>query len=347
MQIEILIRNITPIFSAAPGSNYVSLEGTINPPLGSSRFPLTRARTMSVVADTGDGVAKAVSLPIVPGNTMRNLLRRTMLKEVIEPALCEKAAQLSIGAYATAYAGNSSGNPDGMPSSFDEIVTMRSHPFLGLFGGGPRMLQGRLMVDSLYPIHQFSERIIGTDYINDSIKGSITEIVWTRRNDPVLQLGGANDVAVIDGGTQAANDWITSLLASNKEKKGKAGKQTEDSAESADSNGRGLKAFNAHEVVIGGVKWLWRINVDRPSGAQVGLILLAINKLANQRIAGGHAKDYGRFAIEGVFLDGTPVWSPAGISAKDTEHYFDAIAEALDSMTGAEFEQFAASAKEA
>ena len=347
MQIDILIRNITPIFSAAPGSNYISLDGTINPPQGTSRFPLTRVRTMNMVAETGDGVLKAVPLPVVPGNTMRNLLRRTMLKDVIEPALCEKASQLSIGAYATAYAGNSSGNPDGVPSSFDEIVTMRAHPFLGLFGGGPRMLQGRLMVDSLYPIHQFSQRIIGTDYINDSIKGSITEIVWTRRNDPVLQLGGADDAAVIDGGSQAANDWITTLLASTKAKKGKAGKQDEEAPESGDESGRGLKAFNAHEVVIGGVKWLWRINVDRPTEAQVGLILLALNKLANQRIAGGHAKDYGRFVIEDVILDGESVWAQSGVTGQASEPFFDAIAEALDSMTSAEFERFAASSKEA
>lgn len=347
MQIEVVIRNITPIFSAAPGSNYVSLDGTINPPMGASRFPLTRTRTMTVVADSGDSVAKQVSLPIVPSNTMRNLLRRCMLKEVIEPALRDKSAQLSIGAYATAYAGNSSGNPDGVPSSFDEIVTMRSHPFLGLFGGGPRMLQGRLMIDSLYPIHQFSQRIIGSNYINDSIKGSITEIVWTRRNDPVLELGGTDDVAVIAGGAQAANDWITNLLASTKAKKGKPGKQADDSAESPDDNGRGLKAFNAHEVVIGGVKWLWRINVDRPSDAQVGLILLALNKLANQRIAGGHAKDYGRFVIEDVTLNGESVWTPSGVSGQSTELYFDAIAESLDDMTSSEFEQFAASAKEA
>lgn len=346
MQIEVIIRNITPIFSAAPGKSRISLDGTINPP-GDRHPPLTRARSMKVVADTGDGVAKAVSLPIVPGNTMRNLLRRTMLREVIEPALQEKQAQLTIGAYTTAYAGSSSGNPDGVPSTFDEIVLMRAHPFLGLFGGGPRMLEGRLMVDSLYPIHQNSERIIGTDYINDSIKGSITEIVWTRRNDPILQMSSAEDAAIIEGGVKSANDWITDLLDSSKARKGKASKKEEASAEGDDDNARGLRAFNAHEVVIGGVKWLWRLNVDRPTDAQVGMILLALNKLPNQRIAGGHSKDYGRFVIEGVTLDGQSVWTPTGISSADTERYFDALAQSLDDMTSTEFEKFAASAKEA
>lgn len=346
MQIEIVIRNITPIFSAAPGSQRIALDGTLNPPANVTDFPLTRTRSMRVVAESGDSASKAVSIPVVPGNTMRSLLRRTMLKDVIEPALCEKSAQLSIGAYVTAYAGNSSGNPDGVPSSFDEVVKMRAHPFLGLFGGGPRMLQGRLMIDSLYPIHQSALRIIGSDYINDSINGPITDFIWARRTDPVLQMGSAEDADVIVDGTQAANDWITNVLGASK-KKAKAGKKTDDSAEESDDNARGLKAFNAHEVVIPGVKWLWRINVDRPTDAQVGLILLAINKLTSQRIAGGHAKDYGRFVIDSVSLDGQDAWTATGVSGDVAERYYDAIAEALDTMSAAEFEQFAASAKEA
>lgn len=345
MQIEVVLRNITPIFSAEPGSNYITLDGTINPPLGAQRFPLTRTRSLKVVADSDDGVAKVVALPVVPGNTMRNLLRRTMLKSAIEPALFANKSQLKVGAYAAAYSGNASGKPDGVPSTFDEVVTMRAHPFIGLFGGGPRMIEGRLGVDNLWPIHQNSLRTIGMDYINDSLRGRITDIVWTRRNDPLLEMSSAEDAAVIDGGVKAVNGWITDLLTANSAKKTKA---KSDSAEGTeDDSARGLKAFNAHEVVISGVKWLWRISVDRPTDAQVGLILLALNKIESERIAGGHAKDYGRFVIEGVSLDGSQVWAPGGISDKCTEKYFDAIAEALDGMTSAEYEQFAASAKEA
>lgn len=346
MQFEVLIRNTTPIFSAAPGSNYVTLDGTFNPPLGVTRFPVVRTRTMSVAADTGDGVIKAVMLPVVPGNTMRSLLRRTMLREVVEPALRANAAQLSIGAYATAYAGNASGNPDGLPSTFDEVAVMRSHPFIGLFGGGPRMLEGRLRVDSLYPIHQHAERIIGSDYSNEMMRGSITQVTWARRVDPILNLGNEDDVAVIQDGAKAVNTWINVLLASNKSSKTKVKKGAEDAAPEEES-ARGLRAFNAHEVVIPGVKWLWRFNIDRPTDAQVGLVLLALNKLNNQSIAGGHSKDYGRFVIEGVTLNGDSVWSGGGVEGESTEGYYDAIAEAIDGLSGAEFEQFAASAKEA
>jgi CRISPR type IV-associated protein Csf2 len=348
MQIEVTVRNITPIFSAAPGSNYITIDGTINPPPGVSRFPLVRTRMMYVAADVGDGVIKSVPLQIVPGNTMRSLLRRTMLKHVIEPALVEKGNKLSIGAYATAYAGNATGNPDGVPSSFDEIATMRAHPFIGLFGGGPRMLEGRLMVDSLYPIHTNAERIIGAGYENEMMSGPITQVVWARRMDPILNLGSSEDVAVINGGAVAANGWIQDLLANSKaaaSKKKKAAADEDESDGAAEENGRGLKAFNAHEVVIPGLKWVWRISLDRPTDAQVGLVLLALNKMTNERIAGGHSKDYGRFVIDGVSLNGEQVWSQSGITGG--EQYFDAVAEAIDGLSSKEFEQFAQSAKEA
>lgn len=347
MQIEVIIRNITPIFSASPEGAYIGLDGTFNPSLDKPRFPVTRARTLKVVAEDSNGVARPVHLPVVPGNTMRNLLRRTMLEYVIQPALLDKAAQLSIGAYAAAYSGSATGNPDGVPSSFDETVALRSHPFIGLFGGGPRMLKGRLMVDTLYPIHGNAERIIGSDYINECVSGQITDVVWTRRNDPVLALGDAQDAAVIEGGAQAANNWITNLLATTKAKKAKAGKEGGEEPGEASESKRGLNAFNAHEVVIGGVKWLWRINADQPTKAQVGLILLALSNITNLRIAGGHAKDYGRFVIDGVTLNGQQIWSQNSFSGQDLTPYFDAIAEELDSLSKAEFEQFAASAKEA
>lgn len=346
MKFEVVIRNLTPIFSAAPGTNTVTLDGVINPPEGTSRFPFTRMRTMNVVSDAG-GEARIASLPVVPGGTMRNLLRRAMLMHVIEPALRAKEAQLGIGAYAAAYAGNSSGNPDGIPSSFDEVVSMRAHPFIGLFGGGPRMLEGRLMVDSLYPVHQNALRVIGSDYINECIKGDILQIVWARRVDPLLQLGSADDAEVIVGGVQAVNSWITDLMAATKAKKGKSKKADEANAESGDDSARGLKAFNAHEVVIPGVSWLLRINVDRPSDAQVGLILLALSKLSELRIAGGHAKGYGEFQVDAVRMDGQPIWDCGSFSGEGLDRYWDAISEALDAMSGAEFEQFAASAKEA
>jgi len=347
MEITVTIRNLSPIFSAAPGVKKIALDGTTDVP--QAIFPLTRARTMTVIGDSGEGALKTVRVPIVPGNTMRNLLRRSILKAVVEPAL-KGRAKLSIGAYAAAYAGNASGNPDGVPSSFDEIARMRQHPFIGLFGGGPRMLKGRLMVESLYPVHVDTQRLLGEGFENMMASGVITNVVWTRRVDPICQLGSEEDVEVIEGGATAANIWLAELTestkaaASKRKKKGAREEVTVD--EVAESGGRGLQAFNAHEVVIPGLSWVWRIALDNPTRAQVGAVLMGLSNLTDLTIAGGHAKGYGKFVIDDITLDGSSVWQ-SGDLADSTCEYVDALAEAADALGAEDFEAFAASAKSA
>jgi len=313
---------------------------------------LIRSRTQSVIAVDESGARRAVSVPVVPGNTMRNLLRRSMLKHVLEPAL-KGRAQLSISAYAAAYAGNSTGNPDGVASSFDEIITMRNHPFIGLFGGGPRMLEGRLMVDNLWPLHTNAQSVIAEGLEDRLVSGKITDIVWTRRDDPITSLNDEGDAELIKDGIAESNKWIREIFlqkkAAEEKKKSKAGKvkSTEADAEDESKGVRGLQAFNAHEVVVPGLEWFWRINVDQPNNAQVGMILAALSNLDKERIAGGHAKNYGSFSIVDVTLNGESVWAVDGLNLDSCETYMDALAEAMDTIGPDEFEQFAASAKDA
>lgn len=337
MDIQVTLTNLSPLFSSAPAVSSISLDGTINPAGGG--FPLSRTRTMKMIAQSMDGETKLVYVPIIPSNTMRNLLRRSMLKNVLEPALAG-SVQLSVGAYAAIYSGNATGNPDGKPSSFDETVENRNHPFLGLFGGGPRMLEGRLQVDSLYPIHSNSTAVIGDGFESDLISGNITEIVWTRRVDPLTKITDTDDIEIIKGGAGAVNEWINAWFINAAEKK----KASKTDATDIDKVARGLNAFNAHEVVVPGVRWVWRITVDRPNDAQVGLILTALSQMDKLRIAGGHSKGYGRFAISSIQVDGKDVWTQGTLN-DDVAHYSDALAESLDGMTTDQFERFAASAK--
>lgn len=344
MQLNVIIRNTTPVFSAAPGAVKVDIHGKVKP----EGFPLTRARTLTVAAVMGDGVVRPVPLPVVPGNTMRNMLRRAMLKHLIEPAVRERG-QLTIGAYAATYSGNASGNPDGVPNSFDEIVALRAHPFIGLFGGGPRMLEGRLMVDSLYPLHVHAQRVIGDGYEERLVSGDITDIVWTRRIDPITRIKTAEQASLIEKGPDAVAGWIQDLWAKSEgaaAKRKKKGAEVE-SEDSDEKSARGLQAMNAHEVVIPGIDWLWRINADNPTEAQIGLILSALAHLPEENLAGGHAKDYGRFTIENITLGGQSIWNAGAYHSDLVSSYMDALAEELDEIKPADFERFAASRKEA
>lgn len=342
MKFEVKLRNISPIFSAAPGAATVSLDGSINP-LGGG-FPLIQQRTLGVLSEDSDGETLTRSrLPIVPANTMRNLLRRTMLKHTLEQTIRDRG-KLSIDAFAAAYAGSATGNPDGQPNTFDDIVTLRNHMFIGLFGGGPRMLEGKLRVENLYPIHQNAQRIIGDGYEDSAVQGYLLDIIWTRRVDPITRLLDKNDIETIEGGIESVNGWVSKLLedsAANVKKRKKTDDSATDSDEKTGKNLRGLNAFNAHEVVIPGVPWLWRFTVDQPTSAQVGLILQALSNLDKMSVAGGHSKGYGNVVLEEATMDGKPVLQD-GKLAQVAMQYLDSLAEELDTLDVSVFEQFAA-----
>lgn len=347
MKIEVILRNISPIFSATPGSDTISLDGRYNPPGGG--FPLTSTRKMRVPASVGEGALKPVAVPVVPGNSMRNLLRRSILEHFVMPQLTGRD-RLSIGAYAAAFAGSATGNPKGV-ATFDDIVATRAHVFLGLFGGGPRMMQGRLTVDTLYPIHQHAQRLLGPGYEERMLSGNLVDVVWSRRVDPILKTRDENAQEVIKDGPQALTQWAVDAMQASAAKSAKRGaKKGADEAEPAAEEGnsaRGLSAFNAHEVVIPGVDWLLRIELEKPTDAQVGLVLAGLAKIPQMTIAGGFAKGYGKNQIEAVNLDGEAVWAGGSyVDSSELNRYFDAMAEQLETLDASGFEAFIASTED-
>ena len=341
MKINVILRNTSPIFSATPGSDRIGVNGEINPPMNVPSFPFTRTRKMSIPAMVGDKIVP-MAVPVVPGNTMRKLLRLSILNNVILKQL-QGRDKLSIGAYAAAFSGNATGRPEGV-ATFDEIVQNRSHLFLGLFGGGPRMMQGRLTVDSLYPIHRNTVRILGEGLEDRLVSGDITDIVWLRRVDPILATRDESAEELVEGGRKALTQWAIDGLEAAAAKRSKKDKEGEGEGDDP----RGLRTFNAHEVVIPGVDWVLQIGLDNPTPAQVGLVLAGIEKMPQQPIAGGFSKGYGQFNILDVTLDGSPIWQGNGYGDNEAiEQYFDALAVEVDALTAKPFESFIAPNKPA
>lgn len=338
MKFTVIARNQTPIHSSDPVKSTITLDGTIGATRG---FPFIRMRSTLLPYADSEGVMRTGRVPCVPQNTMRNLLRRAMLEQVMD--VQKERGSIDVGAYAGAYAGNATGNPEGIPSSFDETIKVRGHVFFGLFGGGPRMIKGRLSVDSLYPIHAYAARVLEEGLEDRFVSGKILDAVWIRRVDPISKVDEEKAVEVIKGGAQAVTDWSIASLANARKAKGKDAEGAED-----ELTARGLNAFNAHEVVIPGIDWSWRFRADRPTDAQVGLILKGIKNIVDleMQVGGGHARDYGKVTIEDVLIDGQSVW--AGDSYQDsTLRYFDALADALENISAQDFEEFVGTEKKA
>lgn len=339
MQITVVLRNETPIHSSAPIKSTISTDGVIGAPNG---IPFTRMRTLRVVVESPDGLLRTEHLPCVPGNSMRNLLRRSALNTIF--GQLRGHASLDIGAYAAACTGSASGNPEGVRAGFDETVSIRKHVFLGLFGGGPRMIKGRLSVDSMYPIVKQASRLIGEGYEERMISGPILDVVWMRRVDPIETIDVEEDAALIKDAPSAITAWSVN----NEKNRSKARRKGKDAESEEGADARGLNAFNAHEVVVPGVDWVWNIHLDNPTEAQVGLVLKAIHDIAKNRmqIAGGHAKDYGKVSIQDISIDGSSVWGPL-VPRSSFESYLDALAEALDALSANDFMDFVKPSKAA
>lgn len=345
MKIEVILRNRSPLSSAAPGQKTISIDNVLNVPNG---FPLTAMRTMPIPVDGSD---KPAFVPVIPGNSIRNTLRRSMLDVVMDQI--RGKATLSIGAYAAAYSGNASGNPEGVPPLFDELLSVRNHVFLGLFGGGPRMIRGRLSVDTLYPLHASAHRVLGTGYEERYVGGRLTQYVWMNRKDPITRINSEEEAAIITDGQSQITSWALNLIDSSlrgaekrKAKTGKGSKTAEDVDEDAApavKEDRGLNTLNAHEVTLPGIDWLLSLRLEKPTHAQVGLVLKGIEGLNSMTVGGGHSKGYGVVEVQEVLIkagsDSKHVWDGAGYNEEVTD-YFDELVESLDNINVSDFESF-------
>lgn len=352
MKIEVILRNRSPLSSAAPGQKTISIDNALNVPNG---FPLTAMRTMPIPVEGQD---KPAYVPVIPGNSMRNALRRSMLDVVMDQV--RGKATMSIGAYAAAYSGNASGNPEGVPPLFDELLTVRNHVFLGLFGGGPRMIRGRLSVDTLYPLHASAHRVLGAGYEERYVAGRLTQYIWMSRKDPITRINSDEEASIITDGPAEITSWalnqIDSSLRGAEKRKSKTAKSAKGTEEPdadmtpAVKEERGLNTLNAHEVTLPGIDWLLTLRLEKPTPAQVGLVLKGIEGLNSMTIGGGHSKGYGVVEVQEVHLKtsavGKSVWDGIGYN-DDVTDYFDELTEALDSIDVNDFESFVRRTKEA
>ncbi|MPQ69348.1 type IV CRISPR-associated protein Csf2 [Pseudomonas sp. MWU12-2323] len=352
MKIEVILRNRSPLSSAAPGQKTISIDNVLNVPNG---FPLTAMRTMAIPVDGQD---KPAFVPVIPGNSIRNVLRRSMLSLVLDQV--RGKATMSIGAYAAACSGNASGNPEGVPPLFDELLSVRNHVFLGLFGGGPRMIRGRLSVDTLYPLHASAQRVLGAGYEDRYVAGRLTQYIWMNRKDPITRIASEEESSVITDGRAEITSWALNQINSSirgaekrKTKTAKSDKASDDAgvdAATAAKEDRGLNTLNAHEVTLPGIDWLLSIRIEKPTPAQVGLVLKGIEGLNSMTIGGGHSKGYGVVEVQEVQLKvgsvSTNVWDGIGYS-EDVTGYFDELTEALDKIDVNDFESFVKRTKEA
>ena len=95
-------------------------------------------------------------VPVIAANNIMGRLRRHAAHHLLD-AIKAKNERIKIGTYMGLQCGAVTGNPDGRDVTFDEYKETRQHPYIGLFGGGPRMMRRYVRVFNAVPYTDKSE----------------------------------------------------------------------------------------------------------------------------------------------------------------------------------------------
>ncbi len=90
-------------------------------------------------------------IPYFPGNDLKGRLRRKAARMVIEQ-IVTPTRKMSVGFYVGLNSGTGIGGIAGSNPTVDEIQRARTHVYMGLLGGGCRMLRARIRVNDLVPV---------------------------------------------------------------------------------------------------------------------------------------------------------------------------------------------------
>ncbi len=313
-------------------------RGIMVVPATKYRLPMFLGRKRSSDADAAgeDDVQRGAAfldVPVIPANDLRGRLRRFAARMVFD-VLLAKNEKISLDAYHGMTCGAVTGSPGGR-LTFEEATQASRHPFLGLFGGGPRLVRSALQVSTGWPIlastiHAgvLSEDLqtevpcpIGSEWL-------LTQRLFFRRIDDAIRFtDGYAETVVRDFGPRVTQ-WIASVSAVKKareidtsktqKEKGRrsraASPDTEEDVDESTSSQKAnlpppsrlqLQGFNAIEFVVPGTRFYLEFLLDetRVEKPGLGLFLHALREFILQQNLGGWTKNgFGRFEVAQVTI---------------------------------------------
>lgn len=298
-EIHLFLKTTSPLHIASPGAARLSLD-TMQLVYGDQpkSIPCTIVQKMTV--PTTDGT---VNVPVIAANNIMGRLRRHAASAVLK-ALEGKGEKVSIQAYSALTCGAATGNPDGRNVTFDEYRETRAHPYIGLFGGGPRMMRRYVRCYNAVPYmdatRQMFERVMHPEMQNSnagftSLKPAQLLQRWTfRRNDDLLALRDMSEASA------SITDFEAEMLKRQSTILGQ--KATKKAGEEGDNAKHTTQTFSALEFVVPGTVFPLSFELE-VSPAQLGLFLLALDAFSAKERIGGHARNgFGAFTMNDVVV---------------------------------------------
>jgi len=299
-RIETIVRNETPVQFATNENEYWHPHTKqFHPRQTPGAYPVTRTKGIIVDGNLGVGdpnTQRAQRIPVIPANSIRGALRRSATDIIVE-SLKAKGQKLSFDAAHTMLCGSSSQNIS--PSiSISETIDSAKNVFVGLVGGGPRMVWSSYSKGIGWPIHEFC---INLGLIPESLLNDAS----TNKDLPPSRLTAVYEGAKIDDflrGTGMIPDWIEDFeteLANQLEHTSKK-KSGEDQLDDS-SSGPSIRMLHYHEYILPGMRFYSEdfLSTQTIGEAGLGLYLLATERMFQKNRFGGHASiGWGRLKLE-------------------------------------------------
>lgn len=295
------LKTLSPLHIASPGNMRLNTD-TMEVVYGDSGgVPCTGVQKLAVYAANG----QIAHVPVIAANNVMGRLRRHAASKVLD-VLTAKGQRVSIQTYSALTCGAVTGKPDGRDVTFDEYRESRAHPYIGLFGGGPRMMRRYVRGFNAVPVMEATrcmfERVKHPNLdweahgiSGDGGKGDARKLLgrWIfNRNDDLRDLVNmAQAAASIESFETQIIERQSLILADRK---------SNDDGEGKASSRHSTKTFSAFEFVVPGVVFPVSFELD-VSKAQLGLFLLALDSFAKIERLGGHARNgLGQFSLSDV-----------------------------------------------
>jgi len=185
-RIEGIFTLTTPLHCASTDASLASAGAT-------TETPTMQRRIM-----TREGVTR---IPIFPGNGLRGGLRRKAAKIVLDQIAAKDKVEIAL------YQGLNCASITGQPESglsVEEVLRARDNLYMGLFGGGARMLRSRYRVNDLIPVLADT---IAVGSVPQSF-GDVSDSTYTPQNSK----GAANGWSIIETATVLRVDDVMRVM---------------------------------------------------------------------------------------------------------------------------------------
>ena len=241
-------------------------------------------------------------VPVIAANNLAGRLRRHGAAEVLE-VLRQKGQKVNIQTYSALACGAVNGNPDAKDPLFAEIMETRAHPYIGLFGGGPRMMRRYLRVHNAVPYTEVTKFMFDRlrhpkldDETHMTKTNWLTQNWLMNRNDDLVDLVNlAQQEASIENYVDAIQQRQSSILD------GKA-KDDQERTSAGGAKRESTRSFTAIEFVVPGVIFPIRMELD-VTQAQLGLFLRTLGRFVETERIGGFVRNgFGMFSFDDVHL---------------------------------------------